>query len=170
MSRKSRLLRLGLENCDDSTLIVKVAPRPPRSRRILSWSRRDRLGLEICAVSASASKSRRLHHGLKVALYPPRSRETVSWSRRLQLDLEISAVSISVVRNYFLVAPSPGHTKLGRDILVAPTPLRSRKSRRIIVVAKVWKWQVLVAKVWTCLISVWKVWTCQKLVAKMWST
>ena len=57
---------------------------------------------------------------------------------------------------------------MSRDVLVAPPPLRSRKSRRIIMVAKVRKCQVLVAKVCTCLVLVWKVWTCQNFVAKVW--
>ena len=44
-------------------------------------------------------------------------------------------------------------------VLIAPPPLRSRKSRLIIMVAKVWICLTLVCKVWTSQLFVAKVWT-----------
>ena len=88
---KMRRLCFGLESCAASTLlwaistlIAKVAPYPPRSQGIFSWSRRLRLGLESDAVSTLV---------WKVAPYPQRLRGNFSWSRRLRVGLESSALS-----------------------------------------------------------------------------
>ena len=99
------------------TLMAKVAPHPPRWRRISSWWRRLRLGLWSHAVSTLVLKvaphlprlrvmnsSRAISASVwKVATSPPWSGK----SRRLRLGLESSAVSIFVASKWFLVAPSP---------------------------------------------------------------
>ena len=124
----SRILITSLsETAEGFFLVVKVAPYPPRwrrSRENISWSHhlaastwsekslRLCIGLEICAVSTSARKSRNgkvapLHYELrrclsrpvsalvtKNARSPPRSQKTLSFfsvSRCLLLDLEIRA-------------------------------------------------------------------------------
>ena len=107
---KSRRLRLGLENravsaliWAVSNLIAKVAPHPPRGRKIGLWMRHLRLGHESRAVSnlvwkvepspPQYGKSRRIH----------RSREEFFLSRRLRLGLQSFVVSVLVWK----MSPSP---------------------------------------------------------------
>ena len=86
-----------------SALVWKVAPCPPRSRIIDSWSRRPRIYLESPAASALV---------WNVALYP-------SWSVkscRLYPGLESCTVSTSVANNIILVAPSPPRSETSRRL------------------------------------------------------
>ena len=66
------------------------------------------------------------------------------------------SASVAKVAPEFFGRESVDIPNMSRDVIVAPAPLWSRKSRRII----------MIAKVWTCLFSVRKVWTCQNLSRK----
>ena len=91
----------------------------------------------------------------KVAPCPTRSRGIDSWSQILgQEFFGRESLEMATLGRESLDIPN-----MSRDVSVAPPPLRSRKSRRIIMVAKVWKCQVLVWKVWTWQNFAKEVWT-----------
>ena len=84
-SGKSQRIRFGLESLNESASVWKVAPHPPQSRRIDSWSHRLGLCLESRAVSALLSKN---------APSTPWYRK----SRRLQSERESCAASTTFAK------------------------------------------------------------------------
>ena len=140
-SGKSRRLRLGLKSRAVSALVRNFAPSPLGTQK----SRRFRYGHDIKIIGRAASAS-----VWKVALSPPRSRKSwkcTFWSRwpsRSRRCFLSRAASTTVAKNCFLVAPSPPRSGKSRRLRLglksrvvstlvwksAPSPLWTRKSRR----------------------------------------